>query len=291
MPRRPLRSATRAPGAALFALLLLAAPSAQAAPPGRLMLVTCAPGFPGTTAEAQPAMDALAAALARAAALPEGRLGATYLPAEADGVARLGQPDAALALLSLPFFLEHEAALALTARLQVELSGGGTLERWTLVAKKGRVARPADLAGFTVLSTAGYAPAFVRGALGAWGRLPPAAAVAPTSQILSALRKAAGGADVAVLLDGAQATSLASLPFAAELEVVARSAPLPGSVVATVGTRLAAARWAALEKAFLGLHADPAGAAALSGVRMVRFAPLDAAALAAARAAVAGGAK
>ncbi len=289
MHRRPLRSAAGAAAVAATGLLLLTAAPAGAASP-RPTLVTCAPGFPGTTAEAQPAMDALAASLSRAAGLPE-PLAATYLPGEAEGVARLGQPDAAVALLALPFFLAHEGALGLTPRLQVELAGGGTLERWALVARKGRVARPADLAGFTVLSTAGYAPAFVRGALGPWGRIPPTATVAPTAQLLSSLRKAAGGADLALLLDGGQAASLASLPFAAELEVVARSAPLPGSVVATVGAHLPAARWTQLERACLGLHAEPAGAAALAGVRMVRFAPLDATALAAARAAVAGGAK
>ena len=272
----------------LLPLLLVVAPRAAAAapdpPPGRVTVVACAPGFPGTPEEAQPAMDALAAALARAARWPEGALAATYLPIEAEGVARLGQPDAAVALVSLPFFLRHGAALGLVPRLQAELAGQGLTERWSLVARKGRVARPADLAGLTVLSTAGYAPDFVRGALGPWGRLPGAAAVAPTAQVLSALRKAAKGEAVAVLLDGAQAEALATLPFAADLEVVARSAPVPTSLVATVGTRLAGARWAALEKAFLSVAADPGGAAALAGVRMARFAPVDAAALAAARA-------
>jgi len=98
------------------------------------------------------------------------------------------------------------------------------------------------------------------------------------------LRKAAKGEPVAVLLDGAQAEALASLPFAADLEMVARSAPVPTSLVATVGTRLPAARWALLERAFLSAAGDPGGAAALAGVRMVRFAPVDAAALGAARA-------
>jgi hypothetical protein len=269
--------------APLAALLLGLAPAAHAASPDRLTLVACAPGFPGTTAEAQPAMDALAAALGRAGGLPEGALGAVYLPAEAAGVERLGAADAGLALVSLPFFLAHRAAHGLTPRLQVELAPGGGLERWSLVARRGRLARPADLAGFTVLSTAGYAPAFVRGATGAWGRIPATVAVAPTTQVLSALRKAASGADVAVLLDGAQAEALASLPYAGDLEVVARSAPVPSSVVCTVGGRLAPPRWSALERALLGLHADPAGAAALAGVRMARFAPLDQAALAAAR--------
>jgi hypothetical protein len=274
-----------APLLLLLAALPAALPAATlAAPAGQVALVACAPGFPGTREEAQPAMDALAAALARAAGWPEGALAATYLPGEADGVARLGQPDAAVAMVSLPFFLRHGAALGLVPRLQVEVVGAGLLERWSLVARKGRVTGPSDLAGLTVLSTAGYAPAFVRGALGAWGRVPDAAAVAPTAQVLSALRKAAKGEPVAVLLDGAQAEALASLPFAADLEVVARSAPVPTSLVATVGTRLPAARWALLEKAFLSAAGDPGGAAALAGVRMVRFAPVDAAALGAARA-------
>ena len=70
MPRPHLRAAARATGVALAALLVLVSTPAAAGPPARPVLVTCAPGFPGTTAEAQPAMDALAAALARAAALP-----------------------------------------------------------------------------------------------------------------------------------------------------------------------------------------------------------------------------
>jgi hypothetical protein len=272
--------------APLAALLLALAPVAHAAPLNRLTLVACAPGFPATTAEAQPAMDALAAALGRAGGTPGGRIGAIYLPAEAAGLARLGAPDAGLALVPLPFFLAHQAALALTPRLQVELAPGAGLERWSLVARRGRVARAADLGGFTVLSTAGYAPAFVRGATGGWGQFPATVQVAPTTQVLSALRKAAAGADVAVLLDGAQTEALASLPFAGDLEVVARSPPVPTSVMCTVGTRVPLATWAALERALLALHADPAGAAALAGVRMARFAVLDPAGLAAARAIV-----
>lgn len=283
MPARSLLRVVRL--AALAALSL--APAVKAAPAAPLTLVTCAPGFPGTTAEAQPAMDALAAALGRAAGLPEGGLGAVYLPTEAAGLTRLGAADAGLALVSLPFFLAHQADLGLTPRLQVELAPGGGLERWSLVARRGRVAKAADLTGFTVLSTAGYAPAFVRGAPGAWGRIPATATVAATTQVLSALRKAASGADVAVLLDGAQAEALASLPFAGDLEVLARSAPVPTSVLCTVGSRLPTPRWAPLERAFLTLHAAPAGAAALAGVRMARFAPLDPAALSAARGLVA----
>jgi len=65
--------------------------------------------------------------------------------------------------------------------------------------------------------------------------------------------------------------------------VLARSDPLPAAVVTTVGKRLGSARWAALEKTLLSLPADPAGATALDGIRMVRFMPIDPAVLAAVR--------
>src|SRR5512137_2044059 len=159
------RSRTLPAWLATLTLLLPAARVAAADPP-RVELVACAPGNPGTTEEAQPSMGAFAAALARATGWPSPSLGATYLPTEKEGLARLGAPPLAVALVPLPFLLQHGAALGLTPRLVVEQKGLGPAETWTLVAKKGRVARPADLASFTVLSVAGYAPGFVRGVLG-----------------------------------------------------------------------------------------------------------------------------
>jgi hypothetical protein len=269
----------------LAAILLLLASAPAPGRPGRTVtLVAAAPGYPGTTAEAQPSMDALAAAAARAAGWPERSIAGVYLPAEQDGVARLERPDAAVALVTLPFYAKHGSALRLAARLAVVTQGQQLpSEVWTLVAGKGRIASPAALAGFTVASTAGYAPGFVRGVLAGWGPLPDGAQVVQSSQVLSALRKAASGADVAVLLDGAQSAALGSLPFADELEVVARSAPVPSAVVATVGDRLSPARWRALEKALLALPSAPGGGAALEGLRMARFVPLDPGAIAAAR--------
>lgn len=265
----------------LAALIALAIPSARAA--DRVELVTCAPGYPGNTAEAQPAMDALAAAVARVAGWPAGSVTAVYLPTEKEGLERLSHHDAAAAIVTLPFFLKHSRALGLVARLQVETRGAGLTERWSLAAAKGRITGPASLAGGTVSSLAGYAPDFVRGVLGPWGRIPESARVVESSQVLSALRRAASAAGTAVLLDGAQAAALPSLPFAAELEVVARSAPLPTAIVASVGKRLPAARWSRLEKALLALPDDAQGAEALAGIRMIRFVHADAAAVAQAR--------
>jgi hypothetical protein len=268
--------------------LALAAALALGAEP--MTLVAVAPGYPGTNAEAQPAMDALAAALAAAAGLPAGSVAATYHESAEAGLERLRRPDAALAMVTLPFYLQHAAALGLVARLTAVPKGSRPTEEWSLVARKGRVLSPASLEGWRIVSIAGYAPAFVTGtALGAWGKLPGGAKVVQSGQVLSAMRKAVAGEDVAVLLDGAQAAALPTLPFAGDLEVVARSAPLPASVVATVGKRLPPPRWSPLEKAFLGLRASTAGVAALDGVRMDTFVPVDAKGLDAARKAYAAG--
>jgi hypothetical protein len=262
--------------AALAVALVLAAAPGRGAAPDRLALVACAPGWPGTTAEAQRGMDALVSALARSAGLPEGSMSGVYLPAEQEGLARLSQPDAAVALVPLPFFAKHAAALKLEPRLGVVLQGEEAPgDVWTLVARKGRITSPAALAGLTLSSSAGYAPGFVRGILSSWGQLPGDVRIVQSSQVLSALRKAASGADVAVLLDGAQSRSLSSLPFSAELEVVARSAPVPAAVIATVGGRLTPARWRGLERAFLTLPSAEGGADALAGIQTRAFSALE----------------
>jgi hypothetical protein len=270
--------------AALLAAALLPVALAGAAPAVPATLVVCAPGSPGTTQEAQPAMDAFAKALAARAARPAGSLAATYAATEDAGVARLREKDAAVALVSLPFFLRHEKALRLEARLAPVLQGGEASERWSLVARKGAVSGPASLDGFTILSSAGFAPEFVRGAaLGAWGKLPASAKISQSTAVLSALRRAAAGEPVALLLDGAQSAALQTLPTAKDLEVVVQSPPLPAGILATVAGRVTAARWAKLGPALRELSSDPAGAEALAGIRMARFVPLDEAALAAAR--------
>ena len=70
-------------------LLLLAGTScAVAATPART-LVACAPGYPGTTEDAQPVLDAFARAAESAAGWAEGGLGAVYLNRLEEGVARL----------------------------------------------------------------------------------------------------------------------------------------------------------------------------------------------------------
>ncbi len=242
-------------------------------------LVVCAPGYPGSAAEAQPAMDALARTLAASARLPPASLAAVYEETAPGCLRRLAEKDAALLLSTLPFYLDHEQDLRLVPRLMAAPKDGEPLERWTLVTGKDH---SASLAGYTVLSSAGYSPRFVRAAAPG---LPADVEIVASSAVLSALRRAANGEKVAVLLDGAQSAALGKLPFAASLAVVESSLPMPVAVISTLDKRIDERRRKTLQAAFTALSGDPSAREALDGVRMSAFVPLDAKALAAAQAA------
>ena len=154
-------------------------------------LVFCAPGYPGGAGDAQPLVDQFARAAVTAAGWPSGSLAAVYDPTEEGGLAKLAQADAVLAFVPYPFFVAHAAQLHLTPLVQADMADIGPQQRWTLVAKSGRVTDPKSMTGYTILSVAGYAPNFVRhSALEGW-TLPPDVKIEATGQILSALRRVA----------------------------------------------------------------------------------------------------
>jgi hypothetical protein len=237
-------------------------------------LVFCAPGYPGGAGDAQPLVDQFANAAAAASGWPAGSLAAVYDPTEEGGLAKLRNPDASLAFVPYPFFVEHAAQLHLMPLAQADIADVGTEQRWSLVAKSGRVTDAKSMAGYTILSVAGYAPDFVRhSALASWA-LPPDVKIEATGQVLSVLRRIAAGEPVAALLDQTQAAALATLPFAADLKTVAQSPPLPVALIAAVDSRLTAARVQALQAALLrmGRGSGP-GADSLAPLRIRGFVP------------------
>ena len=234
-------------------------------------LVFCAPGYPGGAGDAQPLLDQFAAATAAISGWPAGSLGAVYDPTEEGGLAKLAGSDAVLAFVPYPFYVQHAAQLHLTPLVQADMADIGPQQRWTLVAKSGRLTGPASMTGYTLLSTAGYAPDFIRrSALQDWA-LPADVKIEFTGQVLSALRRAAAGEPVAVLLDQTQAAALPSLPFAAELKPVAESAELPVALIAVVGSRLAAPRAKALQEGLLKMGRSPGSSDSLAPLRLRGF--------------------
>src|SRR5580693_2411665 len=129
------------------------------------LLVFCAPGYPGTSGDAQPLVGEFATTLAAAAGWPAGSLTAVYDASEQSDLTRLAAPEAALAFVPYPFFVQHGSELHLVPLAQADVQPAGVQQRWTLVMQKGRAPAPAGLAGLTIISTAGYASDFVRAVL------------------------------------------------------------------------------------------------------------------------------
>jgi len=254
---------------AIVAVCLLAIAVVHAGDP--TTLVVCAPGYPSNTEEAQPTMDALARGIERATGWSEGTLDAAYHPTIEGGLAALGDEGAALALVPVPFYLEYRERLELVPLLRVE-SVAGEREVWSLVAKRGAIDAPAALAGWEIRGMAGYSPRFVRHVvLEPWGALPGDTAIVFDARVLSVVRRSARGEQVAALLDPAQSAAIGSLPYADELEVVARSQPLVGSLLCSVHARLPAARGARLGSPLPGVQQSEAGRSLLESLRISRF--------------------
>ncbi len=234
-------------------------------------LVFCAPGYPGVAADAQPYVDQFAAAVVAAAGWPAGSLSAVYDPMEKGGLEKLASSDAVLTFVPYPFYVEHAAQLGLKPLVQADVVDIGTKQKWTLVAKRGGVADAASLAGYTIVSIAGYAPEFVlHSALASW-QVPGGVKVEPAGQILSALRKLAGGEKVVALLDQTQTAALPTLPFAKDLNSVVQSSDLPVAIIAVVANRLPGARSKSLQAGLLRMGRDPAAAETLASLKLKGF--------------------
>ncbi|HEV8201177.1 MAG TPA: hypothetical protein VGS03_14245, partial [Candidatus Polarisedimenticolia bacterium] len=218
----------------LFVACLL--PTAAATSLQAESLVFCSPGSPGDTAQAGPTMEQLARTLEKTGGLPAGSVSAAYYESEAPGLAALRAAGTLLAAVPIPFFVAHEKELGLDPRLSI-VAASGEPERFSLVAKKGSIAKPADLAGWEITGTTGYADGFVRRAFTKeFGVLPDGARVTFNAAPLQALRRAATGDKLAVVLDAAAAGALASLPFGADLAIVARSEAFPAGLVCALRT-------------------------------------------------------
>jgi hypothetical protein len=237
-------------------------------------LVFCAPGYPGGAGDAQPFVEQFATAAAAQAGWPAGSLAAVYDPTEQGGLAKLANPDAALAFIPYAFFVQHAAQLQLTPLAQADVTGVGPQERWTLVAKLGALTGPTSLSGYTLLSVAGYAPDFVRQALTGWP-LAPDLKIESTAQVLSVLRRIAAGEPLVALLDQTQAAALATLPFAAQLKAVGQSSPLPVAILAVINGRLPPARIKSLQDGLLKMSHASGAADALAQLRLQGFVPLQ----------------
>jgi hypothetical protein len=260
----------------LTIILLAALASAQgAAAQGKVFLVLCSPGSPGSTGEAQPTLDAFASTLEHAAAWSPSTFGAIYFETLDAGLQRLSQKDAALALVPPPFYFEYATRLSLHARLEA-VQDSAPDQQYSLVAGKGSVPSASALADWEITGAGGFSPQFVREVvLAGWQPLPPQAHITFSARPLSSLRRSASGEKVAVLVNHEEAAALPSLPFASQLEVLHTSVPLPSGLLCLVGNRLSSERAEALIRALQELKGSAAGREALQAMHLSGFIPIS----------------
>jgi hypothetical protein len=226
-------------------------------------------------------MDQFAGAAAQAAGWSPDALGAIYFETAEAGRQKLEAGDAAWGLVSASFYYEYARALSLVPKLEaVPESGSGIA--YSLAARVGALKSAAALADWEIVGGIGFSTDFVRRrVLADWGPIPATARISFSGRPLSALRRAAAGEKVAVLLDPEQKAALPTLPFASDLEIVHTSREFPGGILCLVKGRLPQARAEELVGALVKLGSSEAGKAALRAIRVQQFRVLDPKAIAA----------
>ncbi len=258
--RRQFRRWARA-----WVLLLVLAPSGS--PAAERDILFWAPYAPGSPEQAAGALEEFARLVEQAAGWPEGSISAVYRNKEDDGLRAIRELDPGFVLVPIPVHLRYHESLD-WAPVRVAVLAGVEAQRYSLYGPAGS---SLDwLSDVTIEGDAAYDPEFVR-TLVLGGQY----AVAddrfhPTSRPLSAVRRAARGEKVVVLLDEGQRRALASLPAAAELVLLAESGWMPAAVlVSRAGATEADVQQ--LGRVLDGLSTDPEAADLLATLRIQRF--------------------
>ncbi len=111
------------------------------------LLVFCAPGYPGTSADAQPLVGEFATTLAAAAGWPAGSLTAVYDASEQERSCAARGARGRAGLRALPILVQHGAQLHMVPLVQADVPPAGLQQRWTLVLQKGHAAAAGGTGG------------------------------------------------------------------------------------------------------------------------------------------------
>ncbi len=239
-------------------------------------------GGPGDTKAAEKPLKNLLSMWEKEAALPVGTLDGRYFPQKDPALDYVQSATPSVFMLPVATFLEYEKAWALQAVGQMAVKGSPT-ERLFVVVKKGGAQNVAALKGKIVTSSLLSDPK-----LAELIELEDGTALAKVTTLeyerspLAALRKVRDGAVAAVLLDEPQWLGLEKLPFSTELELLAKSKPLPRPIVA-VKTNVDKATAERLRRGLLTLAQNPDAKSTLQQFSVDGIVAPDVASISAAR--------
>jgi len=246
-------------------LLLLLVPSGL--PAAERDILFWAPYAPGSPEQAAGALEEFARIVEKAAGWPEGGISAVYRNTEDGGLEAIRELDPGFVLVPIPVHLRYHETLD-WAPLRTAVLAGAEAQRYSLYGPAGS---SIDwLSDVTIEGDAAYDPQFVRTLVLGGKHLVANDRFRPTSRPLSAVRRAARGEKVVVLLDEGQRRALASLPAAAEFVLLAESGWMPAAVLVR-RTRATESDAQQLGRVLDGLSTDPEAADLLSTLRIQRF--------------------
>lgn len=201
--------------------------AAEAAPQ---TLLVCAPGGPGSTADAKERLDAFFRAFEAKTGMPiQGEYHTTQ--AGCDAFAAASKPT--LAIFPYSHYFARRAADKLLPVAQVIRKGQGQ-NRYFLVAKKGATLE--SLAGKKLMSSHLADAEFLsKAAFDSKVDLRAGFEGQEVSTAIKAIKALARDKADVILLDENEHTSLADLALSADFAIVAESEPLPGAPLVVVG--------------------------------------------------------
>lgn len=254
---------------AVLALLLILGPGAAACPAGGFDFAVVQPGQPGTTADAQPVMDALAAYVADKTERTAVR--GRYFNQLAPALKSLAGQRPDWGIVGLGFYLDHARDLDMVP-VAATRPGGMVSDAWTLVVGPGGPESWRNVTGEvlgTMLHDADAAACLLFGADPS--DLP--FELRGTMRPLSSLRKVVRGRLGGMVLDRLQLNATAALPLAGEIVPVHSVSGLPTSPVVWFGEPGPGAD--RLAEVLMSMADDPEAAALLTVLQTRGFEPPD----------------
>ena len=228
-----------------------------------------APYGAGDAEQAAATMEEFARYVEKAAGWPEGSASATYSSTVDGDLGRLQEDPPGYVIVTAPIYLRHHAAFGWRAMGSL-ITDTADAQRYSVYGPAGSTL--ASLEGAPLTGDTAYDAAFVAGIV--LGRAEVGFELVPTDRPLSAVRKAARGESIAVLLDEGQRRALDSLPTGDDLVLLAESIWMPAGILAAgegVSAEAAEKLMAALERA----ADDPAAEPLFHTMRIRRFEPVD----------------
>jgi ABC-type phosphate/phosphonate transport system substrate-binding protein len=222
---------------------------------GRDMLL-CLPGFPGTPSQAQPYIEKVLRHLEGKLGWEAGSMKGAYLPDGAKAGTRLKGDRPGIALVGPSVYAANHGALDMTVIAKVVAGGRGQQTYSVVTAKSG----PSDLSGLAGQRVSG---AVVHDAKYVYNvvldkQVPSGSLTLKTQKRpLSSLRDVVRGKAAAAIVDQAVIDHLGELEFAADLQVIYTSKPVPPPAAVLIGE--GKAHKAQLKQVLVGMCATPDG--------------------------------